>query len=83
MHFRTSRNKAYLSVLLRQAKVAQSDMGPAGSGDCGFDFHGVWQYSFIEIDLEIFSTVILSFPLIQGGHLSVSGKRLHKYWVAT
>ena len=34
------------------------------------------QYSFVEIDHEIFSTVILSLPLIQEGQLSVSGKRM-------
>ena len=34
------------------------------------------QHAFVEIDHEIFSTVILSFPLIQEGHLSVSGERL-------
>ena len=32
--------------------------------------------SFVEIDLEIFSTVILSLPLIQEGQLSVSGERM-------
>ena len=31
---------------------------------------------FMEIDHEIFSTVILSLPLIQEGQLSVSGKRM-------
>ena len=34
------------------------------------------QHSFVEIDHEIFSTVILSLPLIQGGQLSVSGERM-------
>ena len=34
------------------------------------------QYSFVEIDHEIFSTVILSLPLIQEGQLSVSGERM-------
>ena len=34
------------------------------------------QYSFEEIDHEIFSTVILYLPLIQEGQLSVSGKRI-------
>ena len=34
------------------------------------------QHSFMEIDHEIFSTVILSLPLIQEGQLSVSGKRM-------
>ena len=32
------------------------------------------QHSFGEIDHEIFSTVILSLPLIQEGQLSVSGE---------
>ena len=34
------------------------------------------QHSFVEIDHEIFSTVILSLPLIQEGQLSVSGDRM-------
>ena len=34
------------------------------------------QHSFVEIDDEIFSTVILSLLLIQKGQLSVSGKRM-------
>ena len=34
------------------------------------------QHSFVEIDHEIFSTVILSLPLIQDGQLSVSGERM-------
>ena len=36
----------------------------------------VWQHSFVEIDHEIFSTVILSLLLIQEGQLSVSGERM-------
>ena len=32
---------------------------------------------FVEIDREIFSTVILSLPLIQEGQLSVFGERMH------
>ena len=32
-------------------------------------------HSFVEIDYEIFSMVILSLPLIQEGQLSVSGER--------
>ena len=35
-----------------------------------------WQHSFVEIDDEIFSTVILSIPLIQEGQMSVSGERM-------
>ena len=34
------------------------------------------QHSFMETDHEIFSTVILFLPLIQEGHLSVSGERM-------
>ena len=34
------------------------------------------QHSFAEINHEIFSTVILSLPLIQEGQLSVSGERM-------
>ena len=34
------------------------------------------QHSFMEIDHEIFSTAILSLPLIQEGQLSVSGERM-------
>ena len=34
------------------------------------------QHSFVEIDHEIFSTVILSLPLIQEGQLSFSGERM-------
>ena len=34
----------------------------------------VRQHSFVEIDREIFSTAILSLPLIQEGWLSVSGE---------
>ena len=33
-------------------------------------------HSFMEIDHEIFSTAILSLPLIQEGQLSVSGERM-------
>ena len=34
------------------------------------------QHSFVQIDHGIFSTVILSFPLIQEGQLSVSGETM-------
>ena len=52
---------------------AQSDWRPGGRG---FNRHRGRQHSFVEIDHEIFSMVILSFPLIQEGQLSVSGKRM-------
>ena len=36
----------------------------------------VWQHSYVEIDHEMFSTIILSLLLIQEGQLSVSGERM-------
>ena len=53
---------------------APSDWRPGGRG---FNPRRSRQHSFVEIDHEIFSTVILSLPLIQEGQLSVSGERMH------
>ena len=54
----------------RPASVAQldaaSDWRPGGRG---FNPRRGRQHSFVEIDHEIFSTVILSLPLIQEGQL--------------
>ena len=44
------------------------------SEGCELDPSQVWRPSFVEIDHIIFSTVILSRPLIQEGQLSVYGK---------
>ena len=52
---------------------ALSDWRPGGHG---FNPSRGRQHSFVEIDHEIFSMVILSLPLIQEGQLSVSGKRM-------
>ena len=52
---------------------APSDWRPGG---CGFNPRRSRQHSFVEIDHEIFSKVILSLPLIQEGQLSVSGERM-------
>ena len=38
-------------------------------------------HSLVEIDHEIFSMIILSLELIEEGKLSVSGKRMYKYWI--
>ena len=63
--------------LFTPAPVAQldapSDWRPGGRG---FNPHRGRQHSFVEIDHEIFSSVILSLPLIQEGQLSVSGERM-------
>ena len=45
-------------------------------GGRGFNPRRGRQHSFVEIDYEIFSMVILSLPLIQEGQLSVSGERM-------
>ena len=51
-----------------------SDWRPGGRG---FDPRRGRQHSYVEIDHEIFSTVILSLPLIQEGQLSVVRKNVH------
>ena len=57
--------------------MAQLDAHSTGDQEVfGFDPPPNRQYSFVEIDHEIFSTVILSLPLIQEGQLSVSGERM-------
>ena len=52
---------------------APSDWRPGGRR---FNPRRGRQHSFVEIDHEILSTVILSLPLIQEGQLSVSGERM-------
>ena len=52
---------------------APSDWRPGGRG---FIPRQGWQHSFVKIDREIFSMVILSLSLIQEGQLSVSGERM-------
>ena len=52
---------------------APSDWRPGGRR---FNPRRGRQNSFMEIDCEIFSMVILSLPLIQEGQLSASGERM-------
>ena len=67
----------HVHLIYVPASVAQldapTDWRPGGRG---FNPRRDQQHSFVEIDHEIFSTVILSFPLIQEGQLSVSGERM-------
>ena len=71
------RSACTAQISLQPASVAQldapSDWRPGGRG---FNPRRGRQHSFVEIDHEIFSTVILSLPLIQEGQLSVSGERM-------
>ena len=64
--------------ILSGASVAQLDAPFDWSpGGCRFNPLRGRQHSFVEIDHEIFSTVILSLSLIQEGQLSVSGKIMY------
>ena len=66
--------KYYFVVPASVAQMdAPSDWRPGGRG---FNPCQGRQHSFVEIDHEIFSTVILSLPLIQEGQLAVSGERM-------
>ena len=58
-----------------KASVAQLD-APSDWRPGGRRFNRGRQHSFVKIDYEIFSTVILSLPLVQEGQLSVSGERM-------
>ena len=58
------------------ALVAQQDAGPTGDQEVTGSILPGWQHSFVEIDHEIVSMDILSLPLIQEGHLLVSGERI-------
>ena len=77
--YKLGRVKRYrMSDTVREpASVAQldapSDWRPGGRG---FNPRRGRQHSFVETNHEIFSTVILSLPLIQEGQLSVSGERM-------
>ena len=64
------------------ASVAQLDAPfdwrPGGRG---FNPRQGQQHSFVEIDREIFSTVILSLPLIQEGSCQFLAKECAQYWL--
>ena len=65
----------HCSPIYKPASVAQLD-APSNwrPGGRGFNPHQGRQHSFVESDREIFSTVILSPPLVQEGQLSISGE---------
>ena len=76
MHAKIKPKHSFLNIALYHhhlpALVAQLD-APSNwrPGGRGFNPRRGRQHSFVEIDHEIFSTVILSLPLIQEGQLSV------------
>ena len=57
--------------------MAQLDARPTGDQEVAGSTHVGSATSFVEIDREIFSMVILSLPLIQEEQLSVSGERMY------
>ena len=66
-----------LYLVTLPASVAQLDAPSAWRpGGRGFKPRRGRQHSFVEIDHEIFSMVILFLPLIQEEQLSVSGERM-------
>ena len=66
-------------LYLSPAAVAQSDARPIRDQEVADKIPaGVQQHSFVKIKLEIVSTVILYFPLIQEGQLSVSGGKMSR-----
>ena len=65
-----------LPFSMEPASVAQLDARPTGDQEIAVRPPLGRQHSFIEIDHEIFSTVILSFQLTQEEQLSVSDKRM-------
>ena len=62
-----------LIIVTDTCTYTKSDWRPGGRG---FNPGRGRQHAFVEIDHEIFSTVILSLPLIKEGQLSVSGERM-------
>ena len=52
------------------------DVRPAGDQEVADSTPPSQQHSFVEIDHEMLSTVILSLRLIEEGQLSVSSKRM-------
>ena len=70
-HFICTTSRLHLALVAQLD--APSDWRPGGRG---FNLRRVLQHSFVELDHEIFSTVIFSLPLIQEGQLSVSGERM-------
>ena len=69
----SSRTEDIDSAILRHLVECASDFW---SGGCGYDPRWVQQHSFMEIDHEIFSRVILFLLVIQERKLSVLGERI-------
>ena len=75
-HGKVLKSDSFPTLPCQPASVAQLDAPSDWRPGRGFNPRRGWRHSFVEIDHEIFSTVILSLPLIQEGELSVSGERM-------
>ena len=78
-HFFSKNNRELDIVLTRTISGLGGSVGCAvrlRPGGRGFNPRRGRQHSSVEIDLETFSTVILSLPLIQEEQLPVSGERM-------
>ena len=61
--------------------MVQLDAPPTGDQEVAGSTPAGWQHSFMEIDHEIYSAVILSLPLIQEGQFLA--KECTQYWLTT
>ena len=61
------------------ALVALSDSRPTGDQEVAGSTTAGWQHSFIKIDHEIFSMVILTLPLIKKGSCQFVAKEYAQY----
>ena len=75
-HIRFAKLRKTVNRTTTLASVAQLDARPTGDQEVVGSTPAEIGKSFVEIDHEIFATVILSLPLIQEGHLSVSDERM-------
>ena len=75
-HIRFAELRKTVNRTTTLASVAQLDARPTGDQEVAGLTPAEIGTSFVKIDHEIFSTVILSLTLIQEGQLSVSGERM-------
>ena len=76
IELRSKRNTSPKQMLSKGLRILYRNLSDWRPGGRGFNPRQGWQHSFVEIDHEIFSMVILSIPLIREGQLSVSGERM-------
>ena len=79
---KTEQNYPQFQNAVGPASVAQLDAPSDWRPGCrGFNPRRGRQHSFVEIDHKIFSTVILSLPLIQEGQFQFLAEVCAQYWL--